>query len=73
MAYDATEIIIQGLEQISKPKQQSEREQLNNVIQKNPHYGANGKSSFDDQGLNVNESADYVIQIKNGQFTPLRF
>lgn len=73
MAYDATWIIATGLERISKKQQQSEREQLNNVLQKKSHDGAIGKSSFDDQGLNVNPSADYVIQIKDGEFTPLRF
>jgi branched-chain amino acid transport system substrate-binding protein len=69
MAYDATRIIIQGLEQISQKQQQIGREQLNNVLRREKfiYYGVTGKTTFDDSGVNENQS-DARIQIKNGQF-----
>jgi branched-chain amino acid transport system substrate-binding protein len=76
MSYDATWTIVTGLEQISGVKQQIKREQLNNVLRGIAPYstffydGVTGKTTFSDGGVNENQS-DTLIQIKDGQFTPL--
>jgi branched-chain amino acid transport system substrate-binding protein len=74
MAYDATKIAIQGLRQISAGRQQIERKQLDKVLNSSTfiHDGATGKTEFSNQGINENYS-ETIIQIKNGQFTPLKF
>jgi branched-chain amino acid transport system substrate-binding protein len=72
MAYDATGIVIHGLEKISEGKQQIRREQLDNVLNSIIYNGATGKNEFSNQGINENYS-ETIIQIKNGQFTPLSF
>jgi branched-chain amino acid transport system substrate-binding protein len=78
MSYDATWTIVKGLEQISGAKQPIKREQLNNALKGIAPYstfiydGVVGKTTFSEDGVNKNQS-DTLIQIKNGQFTPLRF
>jgi branched-chain amino acid transport system substrate-binding protein len=72
MAYDATRIIIKGLEQISQKQQQIGRKQLNNVLtgegnSKFIYDGATGKTIFSDSGVNEIQS-DVIVQIQNGQF-----
>jgi branched-chain amino acid transport system substrate-binding protein len=69
MAYDATWIIVTGLEQISEEKQQIGRKELNDVLiaPEFIHDGATGKTEFSDSGVNENQH-DVLIQIKDGQF-----
>ncbi|MFM2314835.1 MAG: hypothetical protein RLZZ04_4111 [Cyanobacteriota bacterium] len=73
MAYDATRIIIQELEEISQKSQEIGREQLNDVLNSTfSHDGVTGKTTFSDSGVNENQS-DVIIQIKDGEFTPVKF
>jgi branched-chain amino acid transport system substrate-binding protein len=78
MAYDATQAIVIGLEQVLQQKQVPIRQQLNKVLRQSNFSppGVTGTIKFDpitgerDVSANSNQS-DATIQIKNGEFVKI--